>query len=138
MHSYGVLFLSLPLPPTPLSPGPVPVEEVLVSQRIKVPNSPCRIPEQRVRKLIQRSQLGLEPQAAHLPAHTQMQRCNDPTIPMSFLCCIRISYMYSNNRNELAFFAGNNQLGVISVLQNASAGSTQPTIVGASRKQKRS
>jgi len=51
--------------------GPVSVEEVLVAQRVEVSNAAGRIPEQRVWKLVERSQLRLEPQSAHLRnAHT--------------------------------------------------------------------
>lgn len=45
---------------------PVPVEEVLVSQRVEVPHPPARVAQQRVRELIQRPQLGLEFHAAYL------------------------------------------------------------------------
>lgn len=41
--------------------GPITVEEVLISQRIKVPDPPCWIAKQRVRKLVQRTKLCLKP-----------------------------------------------------------------------------
>jgi hypothetical protein len=51
--------------------GPVSVEEVLVAQRVEVSNAAGRVPEQRVWKLVERSQLRLVPQSAHLRnAHT--------------------------------------------------------------------
>jgi len=45
---------------------PVPVEEVLVPQRVEVPHPPARVTQQSVRELIQRPQLRLEPHTAHL------------------------------------------------------------------------
>lgn len=51
--------------------GPVPVEEVLVPERVKVPDSPGRVAQQGVRELVQRPKLSLEPQ----PTHLQHQNC---------------------------------------------------------------
>jgi len=45
---------------------PVPVEEVLVAQRIEVPHPPTRVAQQSIRELVQRPQLRLEPHTAHL------------------------------------------------------------------------
>lgn len=41
--------------------GPIPIEEVLVAKRIEVSDTPMRIAKERVRKLIQRTQLRLKP-----------------------------------------------------------------------------
>lgn len=45
---------------------PVPVEEVLVAQRVEKPHPPARVAQQRVRELVQRPQLRLEPHTAYL------------------------------------------------------------------------
>jgi len=50
---------------------PVPVEEVLVAQRIEVPHPPTRVAQQRIRELVQRPQLRLEPHTAHLKPKTR-------------------------------------------------------------------
>lgn len=46
--------------------GAVPVEEVLVPQRIEVPDAAGGITEERVRELVQRAELSFEPQTTHL------------------------------------------------------------------------
>lgn len=49
---------------------PVPVEEVLVAQRVEIPHPSARVAQQRVRELVQRPQLRLEPHTAHLESKT--------------------------------------------------------------------
>jgi hypothetical protein len=46
--------------------GTVPVEEVFVPEWVKVPDPSGRVTQQRVRELVQRPKLSLEPQPAHL------------------------------------------------------------------------
>lgn len=46
--------------------GTVPIEEVFVPEWVEVPDPPGRVTQQRVRELVQRPKLSLEPQAAHL------------------------------------------------------------------------
>lgn len=45
---------------------PVAVEEVLIPQGVKVTYAASRVAQQRVRKLVESAELGLEPQATHL------------------------------------------------------------------------
>ncbi|GFY61198.1 uncharacterized protein TNIN_26801 [Trichonephila inaurata madagascariensis] len=49
--------------------GPVAVEEVLVAQGVEVSDSPVGVTQQTVGELVQRPQLGLEPEAGHVDHH---------------------------------------------------------------------
>ncbi|CAB0000842.1 unnamed protein product, partial [Nesidiocoris tenuis] len=46
--------------------GAVPIEKILVPERVEISDPPRWVAEQRVRELVQRSELGFEPQPAHL------------------------------------------------------------------------
>ncbi|PSN33501.1 hypothetical protein C0J52_24831 [Blattella germanica] len=68
--------------------GAVPIEEVLVPERVKVPDPPGRVAQQRVRELVQRPKLSLEPQTTHL----KYQNSNR-FLPQSLVKCYEMTFL---------------------------------------------